>query len=259
MFRRRPHPRARQPDPLQNLRGDGKNNRQTGNRRGSGEQRVASARGFVRSTMSNSASRPTIVGRGDFASLRAERSNPALNASRPWIASSLPLLAMTTNVLVLAMRFAPELLFKKHEFFRSPHRSSPEHTGGGCRYPHDPCFRQFQERTEESKEAERRETRSQPPHPAGCGARRALRARLSASHHGSCQRDVGPKGSASGQASWDVVSPGITRRRLSQSSGSTPRTGRNAGEHDARSRPGTAVTNRRPREPTLAPPCGVTA
>ena len=105
----------------------------------------------------------------------------------------------------------------------------------------------------ESKEAERRQTRSQRPHPAGCGARGAPRARLSASHHGSCQRDVGPQGSASGQASWDVVSPGVTRCLLSQSSGSTPRTGRNAGEHDARTRPGTAVTNHRPREPSLAP------
>jgi len=44
-------------------------------------------------------------------SLRAERSDPAFNASGPWIASSLTLLAMTSN-LVLATRFAPELLFK---------------------------------------------------------------------------------------------------------------------------------------------------
>jgi hypothetical protein len=36
--------------------------------------------------------------------------------------------------------------------------------------------------------------------PSACG-----RARLPAFHHGSCQRDVGPKGSASGQASWDVA------------------------------------------------------
>jgi len=104
-----------------------------------------------------------------------------------------------------------------------------------------------------SKEAERRQTRSQRPHPAGCGARGAPRARLSASHHGSCQRDVGPQGSASGQASWDVVSPGVTRCLLSQSSGSTPRTGRDAGEHDAQSRPGMAVTSRHARAPSLAP------
>jgi hypothetical protein len=144
------------------------------------------------------------------------------------------------------------VIVTRREFLRSPHRSSPENSGGGCRYPHDPCFKPRCTK-EESKEAERRQTRIQPPHLSGCGARRAPRARLSASHHGSCQRDVGPQGSASGQASWDVVSPGVTRCLLSQSSGSTPRTGRNAGEHDAQSRPGTAVTSRRPREPTLAP------
>ena len=125
-------------------------------------------------------------------------------------------------------------------------------------YPHDLHFEPRCTK-EESKEAERRQTRIQPPHLSGCGARGAPRARLSASHHGSCQRDVGPQGSASGQASWDVVSPGVTRCLLSQSSGSTPRTGRNAGEHDAQSRPGVAVTSRHPRAPPPAPPCGVTA
>jgi len=75
---------------------------------------------------------------------------------------------------------------------------------------------------------------------------------------GSSQRDVGPKGSGPGQASWDVVTRmirksglpvfrpdhpqlnkllGVIQCLLSQSSGSTPRTGRNAGEHDARTRP----------------------
>ena len=70
------------------------------------------------------------------------------------------------NNLVLAVRSAPELLFK-NQFLRSPHRSSPENAGGGCRSSHDPRFEHSQERTEESKEAERRETRSQPPHPSG--------------------------------------------------------------------------------------------
>src|SRR5579862_5962654 len=87
----------------------------------------------------------------------------------------------------------------------------------------------------------------------GRGSRLARRVRLPAFHHGSCQRDASPQGSASGQASWDVVSTGVIRCRLSQSSGSTPRTGRNAGEHDARSRPGVAVTSRRPRVPHPAP------
>ena len=67
---------------------------------------------------------------------------------------------------------------------------------------------------------------------------------------------LGARAAASGQASWDVAgrpalygrpnrgaqasrcSTGVTRARLSQSSGSTPRTGRSAGQHDARSCPG---------------------
>ena len=48
-----------------------------------------------------------------------------------------------------------------------------------------------------------------------------------------------PRLSTSGQVSWDAaLAAGVTRPRLSQSSGSTPRTGRNTGGHDARSRPG---------------------
>src|SRR5580693_9766923 len=67
-----------------------------------------------------------------------------------------------------------------------------------------------------------------------------------------------PKGSAPGQASWDVVSTGVTRLRLSQSSGSTPRTGHSAGQHDARSRPGAAVTSRYARAPHPASSTRVT-
>src|SRR5579863_9717365 len=67
---------------------------------------------------------------------------------------------------------------------------------------------------------------------------------------------AGPQGSAPGQASWDVVSTGVTRCLLSQSSGSTPRTGRSAGQHDARSRPGAAVTSRYARAPHPAPSTG---
>jgi hypothetical protein len=52
-----------------------------------------------------------------------------------------------------------------------------------------------------------------------------------------------------GQASWDAVRTGVTHPRLSQSSGCTPRTGLSADQHDARNRPGTKVTNPRPREP----------
>ena len=83
-------------------------------------------------------------------------------------------------------------------------------------------------------------------------------------------------GATSGQASWDAAgrpilycrpnrgaktsrsSTGVTRARLSQSRESTSRTGRNAGPHDARSRPGAAVTSRRARAPQPAPPDGVT-
>src|SRR5579862_2169124 len=99
---------------------------------------------------------------------------------------------------------------------------------------------------ERKKEAERRKTLIR--------ILRALRrVRLPAFHRGSCQRDASPQGSASGQASWDAGSTGVTRCLLSQSSGSTPRTGRNAGEHDARSRPGVAVTSRHARVPHPAP------
>src|ERR1700761_1349866 len=92
---------------------------------------------------------------------------------------------------------------------------------------------------EEKRKAERRQATDDVPYPFGdAAARRSLCACLPAFHHGSRQRDVGPKGSAPGQASCDLVSTGVTRGLLSQSSGSTPRTGRNAGEHDARTRPG---------------------
>jgi hypothetical protein len=56
------------------------------------------------------------------------------------------------------------------------------------------------------KEAERRQTLGTTA--ASCDAARALleRARLTAFHHGSHLRELfHPKGSASGQASWDVV------------------------------------------------------
>ena len=49
---------------------------------------------------------------------------------------------------------------------------------------------------------------------------------------------------------------GVTRPRLSQSSGSTPRTGRNAGEHDAQSRPGAGCIFP-PAGTALAPLSGV--
>jgi hypothetical protein len=114
------------------------------------------------------------------------------------------------------------------------------------------------------KEAERRQTQYFMSAPAGAVAPRECRlaptlrcgrARLSAFHHGSCLGSNSiPKGSASGQASWDVdgvlapwfprwgrmspVGTGVTRPALSQSSDRTSPTARSGGLHDARSRPG---------------------
>jgi hypothetical protein len=56
-----------------------------------------------------------------------------------------------------------------------------------------------------------------------CGTHPAGRARLSAFHRGSHLRELfHPKGSASGQASWDAVCTGVTRLRLSQSREAPP-------------------------------------
>ena len=81
-------------------------------------------------------------------------------------------------------------------------------------------------------------------------------ARLSAFHRGSCRRGFRPFGATPGQASWDLAgrsirygrpnrgaetsrsSTGVTRARRSHSRECTSRTGRSAGQHDARSRPG---------------------
>ena len=99
------------------------------------------------------------------------------------------------------------------------------------------------------REAERRQVRVAPSASFQDAATRCLRSASARrrSTCGSSQRDVGPKGSGPGQASWDVVSLGVIQCLLSQSSGSTPRTGRNAGEHDARTRP---------RAECMAPPAG---
>ena len=100
------------------------------------------------------------------------------------------------------------------------------------------------------------------------------RARLSASHYGSYRQGFRPLGATPGQASWDAAGrsiryarsnrgakilrsyTGVTRARLSQSRERTSRTGRSAGQHDARSCPGTECIV--PRAGTaLAPPSGV--
>src|SRR5580700_4794865 len=97
--------------------------------------------------------------------------------------------------LVLAVRSAPEL-WSRCKIFRSPHRSSSEHAGGGCRSSHDPCFKQVQEPKNERKKARKRNAERRVSNLrtlAGCGARRALRARLSASHHGTCCSERTPQ------------------------------------------------------------------
>ena len=109
------------------------------------------------------------------------------------------------------------------------------------------------------------------PSPAAGGWRAA---RLSAFHHGSYRQGFRPLGATPGQASWDVAGrsirqarsnrgaktsrsyTGVTRARLSQSRERTSRTGRSAGQHDARSCPGAECIV--PRAGTaLAPPLGI--
>jgi hypothetical protein len=79
---------------------------------------------------------------------------------------------------------------------------------------------------------------------------RCGRARLSALRRGS--RQALTPDAASGQASWDAGQAGVTRPRLSQSSGSTPRAGPSTGRHDAQSRPGAACETARGHRPRPA-------
>jgi hypothetical protein len=166
-------------------------------------------------------------------------------------------------------------VMKSHEAFRSPHRSSSDDTGGGGRRRHDQCFEprfllehdlfgkpevhfsgSCSVSVRRKRKAERRQTHSPlhlPVQRAPCKGALAYRRSTTVLARGTAD----PKGSGPGQASWDVVCAGVTRHRLSQSSGSTPRTGRNAGEHDARTRPGATVTSRRPRAPHPASSAGV--
>ena len=99
-------------------------------------------------------------------------------------------------------------------------------------------------------------------------------ARLSAFHRGSDRWASRPAGATPGQVSWDAAgrpalygrpnrgaqasrsSTGVTRARLSQSRESTSRTGRSAGQHDARSCPGADCIGP-PAGTALAPLSGV--
>ena len=148
----------------------------------------------------------------------------------------------------------------RREFLRSPHRSSSENAGGGHRHL-TICTSSHVSRTEESKEAERRETRSPRPHPSGMRrARSAARSPL-----GVPPRHLLQRANATAQpqlrASWD----GTSEERVLPAPG-RPAVQRSLDRRPVivpagrirQGRPGTAVTSRRPREPTLAPLCGVT-
>ncbi len=128
---------------------------------------------------------------------------------------------------------------------------------------------------ETKKEAERRKAQTSNHRALRCGAAPAGAARLSAFHRGSRQRDVGPQGSASGHASWDLagafdpVRPpqpgggnlaplhGITRAAPVPVQRSTSRTGRCAGRLMPEP-PECASDEPTPADTALAPPTGVT-
>jgi hypothetical protein len=177
--------------------------------------------------------------------LSALLNDPAQSACETWRVSS-PVLAMCLHP---SCRHGGN---EKPQKLCSPHRSSSEGAGGGAgaitiSAVEPRCKRK------KKKEAERQKTLIRILCTLRYSSRLARRARLPAFHHGSCQRDFGPQGSAPGQASWDVVSTGVTRCLLSQSGGCTPHTGHSTGEHDAQSRPGVAVTSRYARAPHPVP------
>jgi hypothetical protein len=134
------------------------------------------------------------------------------------------------------------------------------------------CFASLAMTKEKRKRnADRRVCPTSASHDA---ARTSGCARLSAFHRGSCRQGFRPLGATPGQASWDVAGrsirygrpnrgaktsrsdTGVTRARLSQSRERTSRTGRSAGQHDARSCPG-AECIVPPAGTALAPPLGI--
>jgi hypothetical protein len=103
----------------------------------------------------------------------------------------------------------------------------------------------------EKREAERRQTRSQRPHPAGRGARPAGRARLSAFHRGACGGDRTPPLNSSHALPATVLGrcgryplPAVMQCSELLADRSSCRSG-----VFTQSRPGVAVTSRHPREP----------
>ncbi len=108
----------------------------------------------------------------------------------------------------------------------------------------------------ERREAERRQMRS--PTAAPTGARRALiaaRSPVGVPPRLSPKGVFHPKGSASGQASWDVVCTGVTRLRLSQSRDAPPTPVIMPG--DMMPKPPGSGLQIRPQAPHPAPPSGL--
>ena len=155
------------------------------------------------------------------------------------------------NALSRASAVTPAM--RSHERFRSPHRSSSEHAGGGHWHPHDQCFEPRQCKRKKKKESGT--PKNADPYPLYLAVRLApCKAR---SPIGVPPRLL-PKGVIVPKAH---LGPGfvggrhgrVHRRRLATLPASTSRAGHSAGRHDTRSRPGAEVTSRRPRAPHPVP------
>ena len=138
---------------------------------------------------------------------------------------------------------------------------------GGFRFAL-PTLRSAMTKEKRKRNADRR---VHPTSASRDAARTSGCARLSAFHHGSYRQGFRPLGATPGQASWDAAGrsirqarsnrgaktsrsyTGVTRARLSQSRERTSRTGRSAGQHDARSCPRAARSC--PKLPEAARSC----
>jgi hypothetical protein len=108
-----------------------------------------------------------------------------------------------TSALVLAMRFASELLFK----LQKPSPSAPIFVRRHRRWSPGPHDLRFKPRCKKEKESGTpKDADPYPPQPFGCGSPFAKGARLSAFHHGSCLRDYSSQRLTSGQA-WCGTAP----------------------------------------------------
>ena len=150
---------------------------------------------------------------------------------------------------------------QSHETLCSPHRPSSETASGGHRPPHDPWFKRSETSKTlttngKSKEAERRETRSHDRTLTRCG--RAERCALASRRPTTALAAANERHSSAPVRALPGTEPRRTGRypvpAISSTAGvSLPHrpvvvpAGR-----FAQSRPGVTVTNRRPREPSLA-------